>query len=319
MGFQHGKGSSNLGEHLFKWEPNVRKKIRFLDDEPTSADVHNIPKAHKGKTLIRDFRTTLCRILDEGEDDCQSKFGEGNSPFWKGGQTMCGDPAEDISPAKDPLWDLLDKKDRYYLDNDGEVDEDSERDHFPVRRVHVIRVYDYSTNSVKVMRFGKQIFDKLKETFEVRESITSMDWTVIKNDKGRGQFGISYDAIPMDSSKFKADIDTKSLKLSDFLSVIQQKDLGPFCEGELSFDKKQVERKALSEKDEPKGKKTTKPKKLEPNLESRLDECGMSVEELRTFLSKHAKPKMGKDFMRVAKYTPDVVRIVNKALDEAGY
>jgi len=334
MSFAHGQTGGRFKELAFKWTPNVRQKVRFLDDEPISADVHQIPKAIRGKKLIRDFRTSLCRILDkEDQETCQSVFGEGNPPHWKANQPICGDPARNLAPAEDPLWDLVDEKDRFYSDADGKVDRESEREPFSIRRVHCVRVWDYGEQAVRVMRFSKQIFDKLKEGHDVRDSITTMDWSVIKTDSGRGQYGVKYEATPLDSSPFKHKDDAKkqmkSIDLEAFLGAMSRKDLGPWVEGNAEF--KPRDTKALPEDDKKVKKaatsKTDKALDPDPNddkarikaITRKLDASGMEPAELRAFLKKHVGRIMGDDVMKISAYTTAATKALDQALTKAGF
>lgn len=70
---------------------------------------------------------------------------------------------------------------------------------FPVSRRFGANVWDYDTQSVKVLIAGPQVFDKFKEAATVGIDPSSCDWTIAKTGSGRNT---TYNVVRHDSSPF---------------------------------------------------------------------------------------------------------------------
>lgn len=111
-----------------------RKTVRPGLQEPESTWVHRIPsvkvKAPNGKDVqIRGYRTEACTSTNKSGAGCRG----------------CTTP--------DPLWHLLTEKDKF--------NKNGKRVDFPKTVVHVLPVVEVVDGSVKIMKGGNQLFEKM--------------------------------------------------------------------------------------------------------------------------------------------------------------
>jgi len=118
----------------------------------------------------------------------------------------------------DPLWDLLDTKDKF--------DRDGKRQDFAVRPQHILPIWSYMDNDVKIVKQGNQFYDDMEKYDEGGGKVTDCDWMAWTEGSG---FSKRYFTSRQDRSQFTPLIDPKLLA-QKIQVLIQQalSDLVPF-------------------------------------------------------------------------------------------
>jgi hypothetical protein len=119
----------------------------------------------------------------------------------------------------DPLWDLL--------DNDSKFNQKGERVDFPLRPQHVLAVWSYSDNDVKIVKQGNQFYEEMVKYFDQGGDITTCDWACWA--EGSGRRGKKYKTSRRDSSPFNCAVPREVLAQKIQAAMDQAiSDLRPF-------------------------------------------------------------------------------------------
>lgn len=101
---------------------------------------------------------------------------------------------------QDPLWDRLDNMDRW--------NRAKERQDFSMRPQHIIPVWSYQDNDVKVVKQGNQFFEEMVKFYDAGGDVTSCDWLCWTEGSGRTT---KYLTTRQDRSPFNPGVDPTSL------------------------------------------------------------------------------------------------------------
>lgn len=130
----------------------------------------------------------------------------------------------------DPLWDMLSPEDKFDRNND--------RQDFSVRPLHLLPVWDYEEQDVKLARQGNQFFEEMVKWYDQGGDVTACDWMVYTEGKGRRS---SYKSVRQDQSPFQCPLDPQALQakcqelmtqgLNDLLPFKTEEDLIKYVNG----------------------------------------------------------------------------------------
>ena len=121
---------------------------------------------------------------------------------------------------QDPLWDKLDDKSKF-------ARKDNKRQDFPSRLRHLMPVWSYLDNDVKLVKQGSQLFEEMDKFDDVGGGdITSCDWLVWS--KG-SSVNVRYESSRQDQKQFVCPIDQQLLQQKVKACMDQAfADLNPF-------------------------------------------------------------------------------------------
>jgi len=171
------------------------KPIRPLVEKPTGVWINLIPSCTttdpSGKLVtIRQFRTVNADL------PCAA---------W-------------MKKNPDPLWDRLDQMDRH--------NRQGQRVDFPSRPQHILPVWSYSDNDVRIVKQGNQFYDEMVKYSDTGGNVTNCDWICWTEGKGRQT---QYKTSRQDISPFKVQIDPAVLQQKVQAAIEQaMNDLNPF-------------------------------------------------------------------------------------------
>jgi len=118
----------------------------------------------------------------------------------------------------DPLWDQLNHQDKFK--------QNGERQDFALRPQHILPVWSYADNDVKVIKQGNQLFEEMDRFYDTGGDVTTCDWMVWFEGNGRRK---SYKTSRQNPTQFQCNVDAQTLQ-SKVAAVMEQAlaDLTPF-------------------------------------------------------------------------------------------
>jgi len=118
----------------------------------------------------------------------------------------------------DPLWDRLDSNDKHNQKN--------ERVDFPIRLIHIMPVWSYADEDLKVVKLGQQFYEEMSKYHDAGGNVTSCDWMCWADGTGRRK---KYLTSRKDQSQFSVPIDPQVLQVKCQEMMKQAfEDLRPF-------------------------------------------------------------------------------------------
>jgi len=118
----------------------------------------------------------------------------------------------------DPLWDQLEHQDKFK--------QSGERQDFSLRPQHILPVWSYADNDVKVIKQGNQLFEEMDRFDDTGGDVTTCDWMVWFEGNGRRK---SYKTSRQNPTGFAVEVDQATL-VAKMEAVMEQAlaDLTPF-------------------------------------------------------------------------------------------
>lgn len=326
MGWSHLGGGG--GADHFEFTPNTAHRIRPLTPEPVSAMVRQIPATMRDAKVSRPFRTSVSQIENEiGRDGfCRS----------------------DMHGAKDPLWDQLSDRDKFYQDRNTKQPDYSSPVHFRGRMQHHLAVWNYDTGKVEFLNQGNQLFGRMHDQAKLQNKrIDQLDFNVMQKKGKQTEYIVSAlgdsraHEIPENTIESPPSI-LNSARLKPLYgggekmwNFIKTGEIPEFEEdggggGMSDAPEKPKEKPKTQQKKTKKTEPAPKPKHSLDELEEDEEEAGpdMDIEEMRSairgkledpdmfasvkdvreWLSIHVKPTIGKGYTRVDKWPEEMVQ-----------
>lgn len=97
----------------------------------------------------------------------------------------------------DPLWDKLDPFDKFKQDKTTRVD-------FTLKPIHILPVWSYADNDVKVVKQGNQFFAEMDKYYDAGGDVTACDWMCWYEGQSRRK---KYNTSRKDTSPFTCPMD----------------------------------------------------------------------------------------------------------------
>ncbi len=132
-------------------------------------------------------------------------------------RTVDADFSNWLRDNPDPLWDKLQPRDQFNRNN--------QRQDFSARPTHIIVVWSYADNDVKVVKQGNEFYEEMGKFFDANEDIQTCDWVCWSVKATR----VEYKTSRRDKSQFICPVDINTVK-PKIQAMIEQalRDLRPW-------------------------------------------------------------------------------------------
>jgi len=152
------------------------------------------------KRLVRPLTADVESFFMRNIASCTVQNDAGQPVTIRKYRSVYADRQHPLNTMKDPLWDKLLPHEKFK--------QDGSRVDFKGKMMHLLPVWSYSDNDVKVIVQGNQLFTEFKKYYDTGRSITACDWSVYKKGTGRDT---EYVATNMDATTFDPPISREML------------------------------------------------------------------------------------------------------------